>query len=111
MCEPAGIAIGIDTAGSRGVQRDRRGGGVHLGAPVRSGPDGRRIILAAVAAPVADADARPFGVSLVTRAFEDQVALDVAVLLTGEKKKTLIPQRESTSWCSAGTCAASPAAR
>jgi allophanate hydrolase len=40
--------------------------------------------LAAVAVPAGEADGSPFGVSVITRAFEDQVALDIAALLTGE---------------------------
>ncbi|MCS7478418.1 allophanate hydrolase [Umezawaea endophytica] len=41
--------------------------------------------LAAVAVPGGVADGGPFGVSIVTRAFDDQVAFDVAALLTGEQ--------------------------
>ncbi|MCE7010308.1 allophanate hydrolase [Kibdelosporangium philippinense] len=40
--------------------------------------------LAAVAVPAGQADGSPFGVSVITRAFDDQVALDLAALLTGE---------------------------
>jgi allophanate hydrolase len=41
--------------------------------------------LAAVAVPGGSADGGPFGVTVVTRAFDDQVAIDVAALLTGEQ--------------------------
>ncbi len=41
--------------------------------------------LAAVAVPGGVADGGPFGVSVVTRAFDDQIAFDVAALLTGEQ--------------------------
>ncbi|GAB2481714.1 allophanate hydrolase [Nocardiopsis aegyptia] len=40
--------------------------------------------MAAVAVPAGEADGHAFGVSLVTGAFEDQVALDLAAVLTGE---------------------------
>ncbi|WP_205857119.1 allophanate hydrolase, partial [Phytoactinopolyspora endophytica] len=40
--------------------------------------------MAAVAVPAGEADGGLFGVSIVVRAFEDQVALDIAGLLTGE---------------------------
>lgn len=40
--------------------------------------------MAAVAVPAGQADGSPFGVSVITRAFDDQVALDIAALLTGE---------------------------
>jgi allophanate hydrolase len=39
---------------------------------------------AAIAVPAGTADGSPFGVSVLTRAFEDQVAIDIAALLTGE---------------------------
>ena len=41
--------------------------------------------LAAVAVPGGTADGGPFGVSVVTRAFDDQIAIDIAALLTGEQ--------------------------
>jgi allophanate hydrolase len=41
--------------------------------------------LAAVAVPAGEADGSPFGVSVVTRAFDDQVGIDIAALLTGER--------------------------
>jgi allophanate hydrolase len=41
--------------------------------------------MAAVAAPAGTADGSPFGVSVITRAFDDQVAIDLAALLTGEQ--------------------------
>jgi allophanate hydrolase len=41
--------------------------------------------LAAVAVPTGEADGSPFGVSVITRAFDDQVGIDVAGLLTGEQ--------------------------
>nr|WP_042188875.1 allophanate hydrolase [Kibdelosporangium sp. MJ126-NF4]CEL18513.1 Allophanate hydrolase [Kibdelosporangium sp. MJ126-NF4]CTQ97997.1 Allophanate hydrolase (EC 3.5.1.54) [Kibdelosporangium sp. MJ126-NF4] len=39
---------------------------------------------AAVAVPAGHADGSPFGLSVITRAFDDQVAMDIAALLTGE---------------------------
>ncbi|ONI88591.1 allophanate hydrolase [Actinosynnema sp. ALI-1.44] len=39
---------------------------------------------AAVAVPAGQVDGSPFGLSVITRAFDDQVALDIAALLTGE---------------------------
>ncbi|MFC5663913.1 allophanate hydrolase [Kitasatospora misakiensis] len=47
--------------------------------------------LAAVAVPAGEADGGPFGVSVITRAFEDQPALDIAALLTGEQAPTPLP--------------------
>ncbi|GAA2334616.1 allophanate hydrolase [Streptomyces violaceusniger] len=47
--------------------------------------------MAAVAVPVGEADGSPFGVSIITRAFEDQPALDIAALLTGEQAPTPLP--------------------
>ncbi|WP_414635913.1 allophanate hydrolase [Amycolatopsis sp.] len=41
--------------------------------------------LAAVAVPAGAADGSPFGVSVVTRAFDDQVGIDIAAQLTGEQ--------------------------
>ncbi|WP_037078887.1 allophanate hydrolase [Pseudonocardia spinosispora] len=40
--------------------------------------------MAAVAVPAGVADGSPFGVSVICRAFDDQIALDIAALLTGE---------------------------
>lgn len=40
---------------------------------------------AAIAVPAGEADGSPFGVSVITRAFDDQVALDLAALLSGER--------------------------
>jgi allophanate hydrolase len=40
--------------------------------------------LCAVAVPAGEADGGPFGVTLVARAFEDQVAVDLAARLTGD---------------------------
>ncbi|ALG14970.1 allophanate hydrolase [Kibdelosporangium phytohabitans] len=39
---------------------------------------------AAVAVPAGQADGSPFGLSVITRAFDDQIAIDIAALLTGE---------------------------
>ncbi|GAA0975662.1 allophanate hydrolase [Nocardiopsis tropica] len=47
--------------------------------------------MAAVAVPAGTADGRPFGVSVVTRAFEDQVALDLAADITGEERGEVLP--------------------
>ena len=47
--------------------------------------------LAAVAAPAGEADGGPFGVTAVTRAFDDQIALDIAAQLTGEQLSTVYP--------------------
>ncbi|WP_255945650.1 allophanate hydrolase [Streptomyces odontomachi] len=47
--------------------------------------------MAAVAVPAGEADGSPFGVSVITRAFEDQPALDIAALLTGEQAPALLP--------------------
>ncbi|MFI9387921.1 allophanate hydrolase [Kutzneria sp. NPDC052558] len=47
--------------------------------------------LAAVAVPAGDADGGPFGVSVITRAFDDQVGIDVAALLTGEPVDDVYP--------------------
>jgi allophanate hydrolase len=41
--------------------------------------------MAAIAVPAGFADGSHFGVSVVTRAFEDQVAYDIAAMLTGEQ--------------------------
>jgi allophanate hydrolase len=41
--------------------------------------------MVAIAVPAGTADGGPFGVSVITRAFEDQVAFDVAAMLTGEQ--------------------------
>lgn len=64
--------------------------------------------LAAVAVPAGGADGSPFGVSVITRAFEDQPALDIAARLTGEQAPAPCPTPESTSPSSVPTCAASP---
>jgi len=40
--------------------------------------------MAAVAVPAGSADGGPFGVSVITRAFEDQIAVDLAAVLLGE---------------------------
>ncbi|MEU3145215.1 MULTISPECIES: allophanate hydrolase [unclassified Streptomyces] len=47
--------------------------------------------MAAVAVPAGEADGSPFGVSVITRAFEDQPALDIAALLTGEQEAAPLP--------------------
>ncbi|MGI5458766.1 allophanate hydrolase [Streptomyces sp. CA-249302] len=47
--------------------------------------------LAAVAVAAGEADGSPFGVSVITRAFEDQPAVDIAALLTGEQAGTPLP--------------------
>lgn len=47
--------------------------------------------MAAVAVPAGDADGSPFGVSVITRAFEDQPAIDIAALLTGEQAPRPLP--------------------
>jgi len=47
--------------------------------------------MAAVAVPAGAADGGPFGVSVITRAFDDQVALDLAGLLTGEQVDEPLP--------------------
>ncbi len=47
--------------------------------------------LAAVAVPAGTADGHPFGVTVVTNAFEDQVALDLAGLLNAEEPGQLRP--------------------
>ncbi|MFJ4674302.1 allophanate hydrolase [Kitasatospora sp. NPDC088783] len=47
--------------------------------------------LAAVAVPAGEADGSPFGVSVLTRAFDDQVGLDLAARLTGEDLPTPLP--------------------
>ncbi|MFD5787538.1 allophanate hydrolase [Streptomyces sp. NPDC127037] len=47
--------------------------------------------MAAVAVPAGEADGSPFGVSVVTRAFEDQPALDIAALFTGEQAPHPLP--------------------
>ncbi|TRV78281.1 allophanate hydrolase [Streptomyces sp. 130] len=47
--------------------------------------------MAAVAVPAGEADGGPFGVSVVTRAFEDQPAIDIAALLTGERLPAPLP--------------------
>ncbi|MFB7948573.1 allophanate hydrolase [Kitasatospora phosalacinea] len=47
--------------------------------------------LAAVAVPAGAADGGSFGVSVVTRAFDDQVGLDVAARLTGEEPPGPLP--------------------
>ena len=47
--------------------------------------------MAAVAVPAGEADGSPFGVSVITRAFEDQPAIDIAALLTGEQTPAPLP--------------------
>ncbi|MEU8827549.1 allophanate hydrolase [Streptomyces sp. NPDC048636] len=47
--------------------------------------------LAAVAVPAGEADGSPFGVSVITRAFEDQAAIDIAALLTAEQAPVPYP--------------------
>jgi len=47
--------------------------------------------LAAVAVPGGTADGSPFGVTLVSRAFDDQVAIDIAARLTGEQAEEPLP--------------------
>ncbi|OOC56439.1 MULTISPECIES: allophanate hydrolase [Nocardiopsis] len=47
--------------------------------------------MAAVAVPAGTVDGRPFGVSVLTRAFEDQVALDLAAGLVGEEPGEAYP--------------------
>ncbi|MGW4485560.1 allophanate hydrolase [Amycolatopsis sp. NPDC004368] len=46
---------------------------------------------AAVTVPVAPGDKRPFGVTIAVRAFEDQIALDLAAVLTGEQAREPYP--------------------
>ncbi|GAA3568508.1 allophanate hydrolase [Amycolatopsis ultiminotia] len=41
--------------------------------------------LAAITVPVSPGDRRPFGVTVATRAFEDQIGIDLAAVLTGEQ--------------------------
>ena len=47
--------------------------------------------LAAVAVPGGSADGSPFGVTVVSRAFDDQVAIDIAARLTGEQAEEPLP--------------------
>jgi len=47
--------------------------------------------LVAVAVPGGRADGGPFGVSVIARAFDDQVAIDVAALVTGEQSPVSYP--------------------
>ncbi|MFF0144834.1 allophanate hydrolase [Amycolatopsis sulphurea] len=47
--------------------------------------------LAAVTVPVAPGDRRPFGVTIATRAFEDQLGIDLAAVLTGEQEASTYP--------------------
>ncbi|MCX0242521.1 allophanate hydrolase [Streptomyces drozdowiczii] len=47
--------------------------------------------MAAVAVPAGEADGSPFGVSVITRAFRDQPAIDIAALLTGEQAPGPLP--------------------
>ncbi|MBC6448772.1 allophanate hydrolase [Actinokineospora sp. HBU206404] len=47
--------------------------------------------LAAIAVPAGTADGGPFGVSVITRAFDDQVAFDLAAVFTGEQAAELYP--------------------
>lgn len=46
---------------------------------------------AAVTVPVAPGDQRPFGVTIATRAFEDQIGIDLAAVLTGEQEREPYP--------------------
>ncbi|QRP48743.1 allophanate hydrolase [Amycolatopsis sp. FDAARGOS 1241] len=48
--------------------------------------------LAAVTVPVRPGDRRPFGVTIATRAFHDQVAIELAGLLTGEPTEPYPPE-------------------
>jgi allophanate hydrolase len=48
--------------------------------------------MAAVAIPAGEADGGAFGVSILTRPFEDQVALDLAARLTGQDHSPLLPE-------------------
>ncbi|WP_020674362.1 allophanate hydrolase [Amycolatopsis nigrescens] len=59
-----------------------------VGVPKRTGgyaSFANPLDLAAVAVPAGTADGGPFGVTVLTRAFDDQIAIDVAALLTGEQ--------------------------
>ncbi|MDT7746676.1 MAG: allophanate hydrolase [Pseudonocardiales bacterium] len=47
--------------------------------------------MAAVAVPAGTADGGPFGVSVITRAFDDQIGIDIAALLTGEQADVPLP--------------------
>ncbi|GAA5041940.1 allophanate hydrolase [Nocardia callitridis] len=47
--------------------------------------------LAAVAVPAGSADGSPFGVSVVTRAFDDQIGLDIAATIVGELLESPYP--------------------
>ncbi|HVK23574.1 MAG TPA: allophanate hydrolase [Actinokineospora sp.] len=47
--------------------------------------------LAAVAVPAGTADGGPFGVSVITRAFEDQIGIDLAAMFTGEQATRSYP--------------------
>jgi allophanate hydrolase len=47
--------------------------------------------MAAVAVPAGTADGSPFGVTVITEAFGDQIGLDLAALLTGERLDTVMP--------------------
>jgi allophanate hydrolase len=47
--------------------------------------------MCAVAVPAGNADGSPFGVSVIARCFDDQVAIDIAALLTGEQADTPYP--------------------
>jgi allophanate hydrolase len=47
--------------------------------------------MAAVAAPAGTADGSPFGVTVITRAFDDQVAIDLAARFTGEQAAEPLP--------------------
>jgi allophanate hydrolase len=48
--------------------------------------------MAAVAVPAGEADGGPFGVTVITRAFDDQVAIDLAAVLTGEQDGVPLPE-------------------
>ncbi|MEU8138174.1 allophanate hydrolase [Streptodolium elevatio] len=48
--------------------------------------------MAAVAVPAGTADGAPFGVSVITRAFDDQIGVDLAAHLTGETIDPPLPE-------------------
>jgi allophanate hydrolase len=48
--------------------------------------------MAAAAVPAGTADGSPFGISLITRAFDDQIALDLAALLAGDEPAAPYPR-------------------
>ena len=63
--------------------------------------------MAAVAIPAGEADGGPFGVTVLSRAFDDQLALDLAARLLGVESAAAWSRPASTSSWSAPTCAAS----